>query len=183
MKGVDVLLRGWAALDPLHRRRGRLLLVGDGPERSNLEALAGTLGIGESIRFTGEQGEVLPYYHAADLFALPSRTEGLSNALLEAMACGLPVVVSRTGGARDLVQDGHNGLFVEPEDAAGCCAQMAALLASPELWARYAQAARASVIAHASLSATIERTVGLYRGLAAAREATPAELAAPPGDR
>ena len=182
MKGVDVLLRAWAALAPSDRQDARLLVVGDGPERSNLEALAGALETGDSVHFAGEQPAVLPYYHAANLFALPSRTEGLSNALLEAMACALPVVVSNIGGAKDLVQDGHNGLVFESEDAAGLTARLEALLSNPAVWARYGQAARASVMANASLTATIERTAERYRQLTGTAQPTPGEWAVPPRD-
>jgi len=165
MKGVDLLLAGWGRLDPALRQAARLVLVGDGPERAALEALARSLGLADSVRFAGEQPGVLDYYHAADLFVLPSRTEGLSNALLEAMACGLPVAVSRVGGALDLVQDGVSGLFFEPEDAALLARRLESLFDASAGWARMGQAARASVTANASLAATIQRVEDLYQQL------------------
>lgn len=112
MKGVDILLRGWHELSPVQRNNSRLIIVGDGPERQALAQMAQTFGVGTSVCFAGEQDSVQAYYQAADLFVLPSRTEGLSNALLEGMASSLPVLVSKVGGAVDLVQEGQSGFFL-----------------------------------------------------------------------
>ena len=166
MKGVDVLLRGWACMQENSPPAARLFLAGGGPERERLERLAGELGVGSSVNFLGEQAEVLPYYQAADLFLLPSRTEGLSNALLEAMACGLPVLVSRVGGAKDLVADPQNGLFFESEDEVELAGKLCLLLASPDLRRALGARARESVAAFASLDLTAARLEAVYRELA-----------------
>lgn len=167
MKGVDVLLRGWQKLSEARRQNSRLYLAGDGPEREPLKRMAAELGVAGSVRFLGEQADVMPFYQAADLFVLPSRTEGLSNALIEAMACGLPVVASEVGGAKDLVQDGLNGFFFPSEDSAALAARLEAALASPESWKARGRAARASVTANASLAAVVQKIEAVYRELSA----------------
>ena len=110
-KGVDVLLHAAADLDE------RVLIVGDGPERANLEALAERLDV--DAEFVGEvpPDDVPDYLRRGKLFVLPSvRGEGLPNAVLEAMAVGLPVIVTDTGGVADAVVDGKTGYVVDPED-------------------------------------------------------------------
>lgn len=89
-------------------------LVGEGPERARLEECIRRLGIGDRVRLAGAVGqeELIDYYHAADLFVLPSLAEGLPVVLMEAMACGLPVVASRIAGIPELVEDGVSGLLV-----------------------------------------------------------------------
>jgi len=169
MKGVDILLRGWACLQANRPAAARLALVGDGPERAGLERLAEELGLRASVSFLGEQGEVLPYYQAADLLLLPSRTEGLSNALLEAMACGLPVLVSRVGGAVDLVTDPQNGLFFESGDEVELAGKLCLLLASPDLRAALGARARETARAFVSLDLTAARVEGVYRELVGGR--------------
>ncbi len=115
-KGVDGLLRAAADLEE------RVLVVGDGPERANLESLAERLDV--DAEFVGEvpPDAVPDYLRRGKLFVLPSvRGEGLPNAVLEAMAVGLPVVVTDTGGVADAVIDGETGYIVNPgdEDALG----------------------------------------------------------------
>lgn len=92
------------------------VLAGDGPLRAGLEAQAASLGIGERVRFLGHQPDVERVFAALDVFVLPSRSEGLSNTILEAMASGRPVVATRVGGADELVEDGLTGTLVPPGD-------------------------------------------------------------------
>lgn len=116
-KGHDVLL---AALTILRDRgiRFRALLCGGGSEHAVLERLAANLGLGESVRFLGEQRQVADVLAAADVFVLPSRFEGLGVAILEAMALGLPVVATSVGGIPESVSHRDTGLLVPPEDPA-----------------------------------------------------------------
>ena len=94
----------------------RLQLAGQGPCAAELAQLAGALGIGEHVRFVGEVADVPGLLRRASLFVLPSLTEGLPVAVLEAMACGLPVVATRVGGTPEAVVDGRSGLLVPPGD-------------------------------------------------------------------
>lgn len=113
-KGFDVLLRAFA----LARARCpmRLIVLGKGPEQSQLQALAEQLGIAADVELTGHVSNPLPYLRRAALFVLPSRWEGLSNALLEAMACGTPVVASRCTGSTEVLNRGRYGSLVNVGD-------------------------------------------------------------------
>ncbi|MEW6406656.1 MAG: glycosyltransferase family 4 protein [Chloroflexota bacterium] len=115
-KGVDLLFE---ALQDLKSHPWELSLVGDGPERAALQKLARKQGISERVHFRGWlDGEaVLDQFRQANLFVFPSRHEGMPNAILEAMACGLPVIASHIAGNEELVMDGENGLLVPPEDS------------------------------------------------------------------
>lgn len=117
VKGYDRLLRAFAALTPAlpHSRTPILLLVGDGPEREALEAQAAELGIAGRVRFAGYRADARTLLPAFDLFVLPSRSEGLSVALLEAMAEGVPVLVTDVGESRRVLDDGRCGALL-PED-------------------------------------------------------------------
>ena len=145
------------AIDLLEACAGSGLVVavaGEGPERTALEAAAARLGV--DARFLGEiRGEAKQaWLAAASTLALPSRTlaDGRTDsaplALLEAMAAGLPVVATRTGGNSELIRDGENGLLVPERDPAGLRAAIARLLAAPALSARIAEAGRAIAREH-----------------------------------
>ncbi len=138
-KGLDGLLEVWAAMP---RSGDLLVLVGDGPLRRSLEARAHALGLQDSVRFLGHQTDVAPFYDMADVFVLPSRTEGVSNALLEAMAAGLPPVVSDVGGNRDIVEDGQSGFLLERTDTGAWVGTLSRLLDDPGLRGKVGDAAR-----------------------------------------
>jgi len=110
-KRVDALIRAVAALREAHVR---LTLVGSGKEEASLRRLATQLGIADRVDFAGTvpPQRVVRYYQDSDVFALPSLSEGMSNAALEAMACGLPIVMPDTGGAAELLRDGANGFLL-----------------------------------------------------------------------
>lgn len=114
-KGVDLLIR---ALGELQHLAWTLYLVGDGPHRPALEDLASELGIADRVEFKGWlDGDALaPQYQDANLFVFPSRHEGMPNAVLEAMASGLPVIASQIAGSEELVVPGETGLLVPSED-------------------------------------------------------------------
>ncbi len=96
----------------------RLILVGDGKERKGLETLSTQLGISNHVTFIGKipHEEVQTFFKEADVFVLPSLSEGFPNVILEAMACGLPIVATRVGGVPDILTDGTNGYLVEAKD-------------------------------------------------------------------
>lgn len=124
------LLRASAALS----RRGvphLVLLAGIGPLQADLEREASELGISGQVRFLGHRPDVERVLAAFDVFTLPSKSEGLSNTILEAMAAGQPVVATDVGGASELVIDGQTGLLVPPEDSDALAAAVATLAADP----------------------------------------------------
>src|SRR5262249_45368506 len=128
-KGHAVLIRAFSGLlRHDHRLRAKLVLVGDGPERRRLQRAAVSFGVEDCVVFTGQVGDVRPYYKAADVLVLPSYTEGSPNVLLEAMAAGLPVVATAVGGVPEIVTDGESALLTPPGDSQRMAAAMSALL-------------------------------------------------------
>jgi glycosyltransferase involved in cell wall biosynthesis len=129
-KGIDILLKAW--VNVLREEKGaKLIIVGDGPLSEELKRLSQSLQISEFVEFTGMAQNVDKYLRDADLFVLPSRTEGLSNALLEAMSFGIPCIATNVGGNGELlgIRDHHissgeyiiarNGLLTNPDDVQG----------------------------------------------------------------
>ena len=165
-KGFDRLLRAWALVlagqsggGPAAGPPLELVLVGDGPQRRRLERLAGQLSVGGSVRFTGplSRPAVIGELQRALVFALPVRTrltglfpaglnpEGLGLAALEAAACGLPVLIGRSGGAPETVEEGVTGFTVDPNRPAELAARIGELLADPLRAAAMGRAGRALV--------------------------------------
>ena len=126
-KGIDHLLEAWrVVLDECPE--ARLLLLGDGPLLGEMKKRAASLGITDSLSFRGHVGRVTDYLHGTDLFVLPSLQEGMPNSLLEAMACGLPVVATRIGGGIDIIKSGINGVLVPPGDSDALAAALVGIL-------------------------------------------------------
>jgi sugar transferase (PEP-CTERM/EpsH1 system associated) len=94
----------------------RFVFAGDGPLKSQLVTLAEDLGIRAKVRFLGTQADIPKVLNALDIFVLPSLSEGMPNAVLEAMACSLPVVATRVGGIPELIEDGNTGILVSSND-------------------------------------------------------------------
>jgi glycosyltransferase involved in cell wall biosynthesis len=154
-KGHDVLLRAFAAVSREHPQ-WTLTIAGEGPERQALSALAAELGISDRVRLVGtvpEPGELLV---ASDFFVMASRYEGFPNALLEAMACGLPVISTRSVGAQEIVTDGHDGLLTPIDDEAALADAMRRLIEDPQLRAHLGRNG-AEVSERYSLERIVER--------------------------
>lgn len=120
----------------------RLLLVGDGPLRHDIESRIASLGLDDSVLLPGNHSDVTALLSACDALVLASSTEGMSNAILEGMACGLPVIATSVGGNPHLVEDGVSGLLVPPQDPDALANAMSTLAASPEARQRMGAAAR-----------------------------------------
>ncbi|BBY30557.1 glycosyltransferase family 4 protein [Mycolicibacterium sediminis] len=153
-KGQDMLIR---ALPEIVARvsDAALVIVGGGPYRARLHALAGELGVTDGVVFTdGVPADELPAHHAmADVFAMPCRTrgggldvEGLGIVYLEASATGVPVVAGRSGGAPESVRDGETGVVVDGEDVGAIAAAVGDLLADPDRAAAMGAAGRRWVV-------------------------------------
>jgi glycosyltransferase involved in cell wall biosynthesis len=162
-KGVDVLLDAWAlAPGP---RRATLCVVGDGPERAALESRAARLGVAASVRFEGASGDVGPWLRAADAFVLPSRTEGLSLALLEAMASGVAIVATDVGASAEAAGPG-GALLVPPGRPAELADALAAVLWDRERALALGRVARDRAVARFGIGAVAARHLDLYREVA-----------------
>jgi glycosyltransferase involved in cell wall biosynthesis len=130
-KGFDLLIRAFADVARARPDWG-LRLVGDGPDRAELERLAGECGIHSRLEWTGVVQDPATWFRASDVFCLPSRYEGFPNVLCEAMAAGLPAVAADCpSGPREIVTDGVDGLLIPPEDVAALARALATLVDDP----------------------------------------------------
>ncbi len=127
-------LRAFAIVRQRHPS-ARLTVAGSGPERAALEALANALGLGEAVAFAGrlDRAEVAGLYRSATLMLNPSRTDNTPNSVLEAWACGVPVVSTRVGGVPYLVEHGRTGLLVPAQDPAAMAEAALSLIEQPAL--------------------------------------------------
>jgi len=145
-KGLDLLIRAFASLPEPVRAGWRLVLVGDGPEGNTLQSLAQQHGISVQVVFEGFQSDPLRYMQRASIFALPSRFEGMPNALLEAMAAGLPSVVSDASpGPLEMVSDGCQGLVVPNENVKAFAEALQQLMGDQALRERMGAEARTTL--------------------------------------
>jgi starch synthase (maltosyl-transferring) len=147
--------------------RTHLLLVGDGPERPRVESHVAAAGLRERVHLAGFRRDVPALLAAADLFVLPSLTEGMPNALLEAMACGLPVVTCDVPGCRDLINHLADGLLVAPAQPQALARALAHLLSDSALAARLGARARAKIRREYTSSACLAKYLKLYEDLLA----------------
>lgn len=176
-KGLDVLIEAWPRV--VHQRPdAQLIVVGGGPELERLCDRAEALRIENSVRFVGESSDVAPLLQAADAFVLPSRTEGCPVSLLEAMACGLPVVATRVGGMRQVMEDGVTGSFVPPEDPIALADKLLEVSHSP-LAAAFGQRARRHMSTHYSLNAVADRYIEMYENLLSFEASSPSAIRRP----
>jgi len=165
VKNQTTLIRGFAMAAP-HLAKVDLLLVGDGPLRGELEALATNLEVADRVRFVGIQSNVPEWLAAADAFALTSVSEAASLTLLEAMATGLPVVVTAVGGNPEIVFHDREGLLFPRGDAAAFAAAIRQLFDDPEFAAHLGASGRERVEAIYRLDRTVAAYHRLYRKLA-----------------
>ena len=163
-KGHETLL---AALPELRAQIDGLtvLLVGEGRQEQALKKQARDLGVERVVHFLGTRRDLPLIYKALDIYVQPSRWEGLSLAMLQAMGAGLPVVVSRVSGAQEVVQDGVNGRLVPPGDTPSLAAAVLELYRQPEERRRLGQMARRTVQENYSQEAMLRRLEGLYQKL------------------
>lgn len=173
--GIVATLRSWKGhrflLDAFARLPADtgLVIVGDGPQRQNIEAKIRELGIGDRVTLAGNQAEVLPWLQALDVFALPSyANEGVPQALVQAMLCGLPCVTTATGSIGEIARDGDTAIVVRAEDVADLRHGLERLLADAGLRARLGASARAHCAANCSFERMLERMEAVFRDAIAA---------------
>jgi glycosyltransferase involved in cell wall biosynthesis len=152
--------------------KAKLLVIGDGPERTSLEALAIRLGLKDNVLFLGvvKNADLPRYYISADIFCLPSvelagQTEALGVVLLEAMACGTPVIASRVGGTLDIIEDGHNGLLVPQKSPHELSSAIIAILSNPEAARKFSTNGRATIEKKFSWEYVVDRFYKIYEHL------------------
>jgi glycosyltransferase involved in cell wall biosynthesis len=169
--GIVATLRSWkghrfllrAMTDPA-LAGAHLAIVGDGPQADALAEEAAKPGLGGRVTFAGRQDDVVPWLRAFDVFALPSTAnEGVPQALMQAMASGLPVVTTPVGAIGELVAEGETGLIVPPEDPQALAAALSRLLGDRDLADRLSAAGRRHVEANFGATAMLdamERVLG-----------------------
>jgi glycosyltransferase involved in cell wall biosynthesis len=143
-KGHDVLVDACAALPPELRDRILVVIAGDGPERPRLLERAAARGV--RLRLDGFHADVRQWYAAADVFVLPSRSEGSPNVLLEALASGCAIVATRVGGVPEIAEDGVSARLVAADEPRGLAAAIDAILTTPALGRRLADGARRAAL-------------------------------------
>lgn len=163
-KGVEVLIEAAALLRRTHPTV-RVVVIGEGPQRAALEQRIARLGPGDVVRLAGFTPHVWEALSAADVFCLPSHSEGLPNALLEAMAVGRPVVATRVGGVPEVVAQGIDGLLTPPGDAAAMAAAIGLLLTDRPLARRLGEAARHTIERCFSAREAARQYAALYEQL------------------
>jgi glycosyltransferase involved in cell wall biosynthesis len=170
-KGFDLAIRALALL-PAECDAWKLVILGEGPARQELEAIRDELGLAARVSLPGAVPEPGAWLRQAQIFLLPSRSEGFPNALCEAMAAGLPVVAAdcRSGPA-DIITPEVDGLLVPPEDPRALAAALARLARSPELRTRLARNAPA-VVERFSLTSVLAAWDGAFRETMSARSTT-----------
>ncbi len=167
-KGLHALVDAW----PIVRRwfpGARLTLVGEGPERPALEARIAGLGLVDAIRLPGSSTDAPAFLASSDLFVLPSREEGMSIALLEAMALGMPLVATAIPGNLKLVADGLHGRLTPPDDPEALARAIVALWSDLDAAASMGREARRLVIERYSIGAVARAHLDLFEGLVSSR--------------
>jgi glycosyltransferase involved in cell wall biosynthesis len=160
-KGHEVLLHAFRQVLE-YEPDARLNLVGDGDLRPRLEQLARTLRISSAVAFLGEQRNVAGCLEQSDLFAFPSFMEASPNAVIEAMAAGLPIVATNVGGIPELIEDGRNGLLVPPGDPSAMATALLRLMEDDVRASDLAEAARRTVEARYSFKQMVTAFEALY---------------------
>lgn len=170
VKDYPTLVRAFidAARQPGGERL-RLVIVGDGGERASCQALLDEAGVADRAWLTGERKDIPELMQAFDLFVLPSLGEGISNTILEAMACGLPIVSTAVGGTPELVDDGVNGRLFVPGDVAALSACVQEYASDAALRDAHGSASRQKIEASFSIEAMVAAYRDAYLALSAKR--------------
>jgi len=165
-KGPDLAIRGLArAVAARPEVQWRLLLIGDGTLRGELEDLVTKLGLAGRVEFCGLVENLQDYWARTDIYVHSSRGDGMSLALLAAMASGLPTVATRIGGNVAVISDGENGLLIEPDSDADLSRAILQLHADQTLRTRLGTRARRTVVENFSIDSVVERYLALYEDL------------------
>ena len=163
-KNLAMLVEVWPAV--VERTNATLILVGDGPDRARLTALVAERGLTEFVHFAGAVDDPAPYLRSADVFALPSVAEGMSNSLLEAMSTGLACLASRIGGNTDLLGGPElAGVLIDSNQPDAWAEAVVDLLTRPGLREQFGEVARRQVEATYAIEAVVDRYQKLYANL------------------
>jgi glycosyltransferase involved in cell wall biosynthesis len=163
VKGHSILLKAVSELSPC---AGRVVvaMAGTGPEESNLRTLARDLGIEQDVHLLGYRADVTDLLESADVFVMPSLSEGLPMAMIEAMLARKAIVASDAGGIRELIPSSEFGVLVQPGDAAALTSALADVLRDRSLRERIGTAAHARAVERFTASAMADAYLPIYSG-------------------
>lgn len=167
-KGHEMLIRAIARALPMAAGL-RLILVGEGPRRAELQRLVDELGLHDAVRLHGAEPDARQIIGAFDIAAQASESEGLPNAVLEAAAAGLPIVATDAGGTAEVLDQGRTGILVPIDDEAAMAESIGRLAADPDLRRSLGESARTYVQSAFSVDRFVAETAALYEELAASK--------------
>lgn len=165
-KRVREFIEVWAELfaEEPAKPKIHLVIIGEGPEEENIKAAVSKLEAVQSVTLAGPKDDLLPYYRAADVFVLPSISEGLSNSMLEAMACGVAIMASRVGGAKDAVVEGQSGCLFDPLNRQEIKQCVRGYIADRGLALRMGEQARLTAVEKYSMARVADEILEIYQG-------------------
>lgn len=161
IKGLDTLLRAWAKFVKNHE--SKLIIIGGGEERTNLENMARNLGILDSVEFKGFIDNARSHLSYFDIFCMPSRSEAMPYSLLEAGVSGIPTIATKVGGIPEVIENGINGILVSPEDSEALFSSLVLLSEDKELRKRLGHNLKASVQESFTFESMADKTFALYK--------------------
>ncbi len=163
-KRIKEFVEAWAEIFSEERERPRiqLVIVGGGPEEPALRKAVADLGLAGSVKLAGPKDDLLPWYRAADVFVLPSISEGLSNSMLEAMASGLAIMASRVGGAREAVLPGVSGCLFDPLNRVELKACVRNFITDRSLPLKMGEQARKTAVEKYSMARVADDLLAIY---------------------
>ena len=163
-KNAGLLLQACAQL-PANLPRWKVIVLGDGPERALFSSRVDKLRLNDRLIWLGERNDVEGWLAAMDLFVHTADFEGMPNAVMEAMAMGLPVVASGVDGTRELIEDGVSGYLVAPRDVSGFASRIASVMRDPDLARRFGERAHLDVLQRFGMAHMIRAYDELFRSL------------------
>jgi glycosyltransferase involved in cell wall biosynthesis len=170
VKGVDILIRAAAVVCQQMPETNFLIAGWAGTDYAReMQELIGSLGLVSNVKLIGQLPTILSILKSCDIFCLLSRSEGLSNALLEAMACGLPCVVTSVGGNPEVVEDRHSGILVAAEDVEGSANRIMELLQNPSMRVEMGKQGQLRATRDFSVDSMVSRMAALYDQLLSTR--------------
>ena len=163
-KGLEALISAFQKVTSnLPMLKLRLQLAGQGPLRDKLETQAQLLGVRQQVDFLGQLSDIFPILYDSDIFILPSRAEGMSNALLEGMVCGLPCIASNIPANAAIIKSGQNGLLVTVDDPDDIAKAIMRLVEDETLRERLGQSAVQTIRQHYSINSVAQKYITLYQ--------------------
>jgi len=160
IKGLDILLTAWSKFKKNHQ--AKLVIFNEGEERQNLENMAKNLGISDSVIFKGFVDNARSFLSGFDIFCIPSRSEAMPYALLEAGIAGLPVIATSVGGIPEIIENGLNGILVPAENAEILLSSLILLAEDVDLRKRLGANLKSSIQENFSFEKMVEDTLHIY---------------------